>query len=151
MDRKSVALQRLRDYEFMRRAVENLRMQLRLLKLTRDSIPGFHPDRLKVKRTPGSLEDRLMEDLLYQQELEKALDQTLLWILITDGALAVLEPDELLLLRLFYIKRTPDVLAQACQLLGAEKSTVYRKRDRALKKFTTALYGAAESKEAAGA
>lgn len=141
MDRKAAALERLRDYELMRAAVENLRTQLRLVKLTRESIPGFRPDRVAVTRTPGGIEDRLMEDLLRQQELEKALEQAIMWMMVTDRALGMLEPDELTILRLLYIKKTPGALPRVCQLLGTEKSTIYRKRDKALKKFTMALYG----------
>lgn len=147
MDHRSAAMQRLCSYEIMRTAVENLRTQLRLVKLTRESIPGFRPDRVPVNRSPGGFEDRLVEDLLRQQELEKALEQTLLWMMVTDRALEVLEPDELMILRQLYIKKAPGALRRVCQLLGTEKSTVYRKRDKALGKFTMALYGAESTQE----
>lgn len=150
MDRKSAALERLRSYEVMRAAVENLRTQIRILKLQQESVPGVRTDRVAVLGSAGEPGAWLMDNIIRRQELEAALEQTLLWMLVTDRALGVLEPDELAILRLFYIKKAPGALSRACQLLGTEKSAVYRKRDKALVKFTMALFGA-ESKEPVGA
>ena len=150
MDSKAAALERLRSYEIMRSAVENLRTQIRLLKLTRESIPGIPAGQIRLSGKNYGPEIWLTENLLRVQELESALEQTLLWMMVTDRALEVLEPDELLILRRLYIKRAPGALSKVCQLLGAEKSTVYRKRDKALDKFSMALFGAG-SKEPIGA
>ena len=42
---------------------------------------------------------------------------------------------------MFYIKKAPRALETLCRLLEVEKSTVYRRRDKALQKFICGLYG----------
>lgn len=150
MNRRAEALERLRNYEAMRTAVENLRAQIRWLKLKRESVTAVCTDRVAVCRSGSRKDDRLVDSLHRTQELEEALENTLRWLLVTDRALGTLDKDELLILRRLYIKKEPSAVSRLCQILDVEKSSVYRKRDKALAKFTTALFGA-ESKEEIGA
>lgn len=140
MDRKKAAVERLRNYDAMGIAVENLQTQIRLLRLRQESIPGVRTDRVVRGGTaePGAW---LVDSIANLQELEAALEQTMLWRLVTDRALAALEPEERAILRVLYIKKSPGAVDRLCQLLEAEKSTVYRRRDKALDKLVLALYG----------
>ena len=67
------------------------------------------------------------------------------WLKITDGALAALTPEEKLILHRLYICPEKGSLDKLCQGLQVEKSSIYRKRDKALQKFTYALYGITEN------
>ena len=45
----------------------------------------------------------------------------------------------------FYIYPERGGVSRLCEELGVEQSSVYRKRDKALERFTLALYGELES------
>lgn len=57
----------------------------------------------------------------------------------TDRALAALTPEDRLVLQLMDINRVRGNGARVCELLGCENSTVYRRRDKALRQFAQAL------------
>lgn len=57
----------------------------------------------------------------------------------TDRALAILTPENRLVLQLLDISRVKCNGARVCELLGCEISTVYRRRDKALRQFAQAL------------
>ena len=149
MDRRALALDRLRSYNTMCVAAENLRGQIKLLKLHQERLHAVRTDRVVVCGQADGREDKLLDNILHRQELEASLESTLQWIHITQRALGVLENEELMILRKLYIQERPGTIAQLCQLLMVEKSSIYRKRDKALEKFTMALFGA-ESKKPIG-
>ena len=132
MNWQAEALEMLRGYERMRMAERNLKLELRRLKLEQGSIKALKTDGAGMTRNGGRNEDRLLGILQRRQEVEQALERTRCWIRATDGALSVLEKEEQLILRWFYIKGGCGTAARLCDQLGVEKSSVYRKRDRAL-------------------
>ena len=82
-----------------------------------------------------------LNNMIRRQELSDALDQAVLWVDITDHALGCLEDQEKELLVRIYIEGDWGNVTQLAQDLGMERSTVYRRRDEALRKFTVAMYG----------
>ena len=76
-----------------------------------------------------------------RQELQWRLEQAQNWLACTDRALAVLSKEEKLVLHRFYISPEKGSIERLCNELGLESSSVYRKRDKALRHFTVALYG----------
>ena len=56
-------------------------------------------------------------------------------------ALSLLGEDEQLALERFYIHRQEQHVERLCEELGYEKSRVYELKDRALRRFTIAMYG----------
>lgn len=59
----------------------------------------------------------------------------------TDKALAALSPEDRMVLQLMVISPAKGNGERLCSVLGCELSTVYRRRDRALRLFYYALYG----------
>ena len=141
MDCKKAAVARLREYENMCLAAENLRLQIRLLRQKQADISGLPTDRVVVCAGNYGRGDWLVENIAHLQQMETSLERTRQWLRITDGALAALDSEEQMLLRMFYIRKQPGTLEKLCQLLEVEKSTVYRRRDKALQKFMQSLYG----------
>ena len=45
------------------------------------------------------------------------------------------------MLQRLFITKERDSLSRLCSELGVEQSSIYRKRDKALHRFTMALYG----------
>ena len=142
MDLRAQAVERLCSYEIMCVAVKNLQDQIRWLKLHQEGIHAVRTDRVVVQCQPERKEEWLLEDIEQRQKLEIALENTRRWLKITDRALQALSKEEQLILRKLYIRKTPGAVTDLCQRLQMEKSSIYRKRDRALDKLVQALYGA---------
>jgi hypothetical protein len=83
----------------------------------------------------------LLSNLVCREELSRALTQAKLWVSATDRALGALSPEEKLILRRMYIYPERNAVERLCGELDLEQSSIYRKRDQALHRFTTALYG----------
>ena len=110
-DWKISAITRLKEYDAMKAAVQNLPVELEIC----------------------CCEDR--------QEMHSRLDAARQWVALTNRALGSLTPQEQLVLRMLYIAPQKGNVSRLCELLECEQATVYRRRDKALGKFTMALYG----------
>ena len=86
-----------------------------------------------------------MDNLVHRQELQWTLEQAKSWVRITERALRTLSPEEKLILHRMYILPERGCLDRLSMELGIEQSTIYRRRDKALHKFTMALYGIVEA------
>ena len=56
-------------------------------------------------------------------------------------ALAVLSPEEQIVIHMLFIEPTDDSVSDACEEIHKERAMVYRIRERALKKFSMAFFG----------
>lgn len=145
MNWKTEAIDKLRKFDVMRQAVRNIPEELTRLEI--DAI-AIRCDCAEDELTPEQLQlqkDALLCNRIQQQELERTLQQARLWLQTVSGAFSTLTPEEKMILTRLYIYREKGAVLRLSEELGQEQSTVYRKRDRALHKFTLALYGAAES------
>lgn len=121
---KKEAVRRLRNYDAQCRAAENLREELQ--QLTFDQVTGTLSD--------SHLKDR--------RHLRQRLRQIQVMKLQVERGLSVLTPQQRLILELMDICREKGNSDKLCQLLECELATVYRRRTKALEKFTQALFGA---------
>ncbi len=117
---KASAINRLMEYDAMEIAQENLPMELQACQKEPD-------EPLNAMAKKGDLTERLAA--------------TRRWVEQTTNALGALTPQEQLVLRMLYITPQKGNISRLCELLGCEQATVYRRRDKALEKFTMALYG----------
>ena len=145
MNWKEEAMDKLRRYDAMRQATANLPEEIKRLEAAARSLRSASAEKLAVKEGSPSAEDKLLSNLVQRQELRNALEQAGLWLRVTDRALSALTPEEKLVLHRFYIYPERGGVDRLCGELGVEQSSVYRRRDKALRKFTVALYGKTES------
>ena len=116
MDWKAMALEKLRGYAAMRASLGNLEDELALLELG-----GGDPKA--------------------QRALERAARQAQCWTRQVEAAMSVLTPEERRILDKCYVNRKRGAVDDLCGELGVEYSTVYRWRDRALRRFAKAMFG----------
>lgn len=147
MNWKEEATDRLRQYDSLRQACSNIPQQLEQLRsrIYRSKSANLQPGGSKGGYSRG--DGALLNDLVLQQELRGNLERSRSWVRMTEEALKRLTEEERLILRRLYIHPESGSLERLCQELGVEKSSVYRRRDRALEKFTLALYGAPETRQ----
>lgn len=145
MNWKEEAIRKLREYEPMRQAIVNISRQMRQLEDEYQTIRSQSFTGRRTVASPGCREDQMMNNIVRRQELQQSLDRACLWMETVDGALKVLEPEEQEILQCMYVFPQKGALDTVCDALHLEKSSIYRRRDKALRKFTLAMYGATES------
>ena len=121
---KKVVVSLLRRYDANCRAAENLKRELRQ-----------NPFKDKVD-DPWSVysQDR--------RQLRKRLRQIQAMKMQVENALATLTPQDRILLQMLDIAPAKGNGEKLCQMLGCEIATVYRRRNKALRKFAEAMFGA---------
>ena len=145
MNWKNEAMDRLRQYDAMRLAVANLPQEIRRLELASKAIRSARTDGDPVRAGGGRRrEEAILANMMTRQELQWRLEQARRWLAYTDRALEVLNPEEKMLLERFFIYPQKGIAERLCSEMGVESSSVYRKRDKALQRFTVALYGGVE-------
>jgi len=142
---KDAAMEKLRRYDSMRQALSNIPEEISRLKEEVRSVRGASCDRVYVRGGGSRREEMLIDNLVQRQELEWNLKRVKRWLAVADRGLAALLPDERLIVQRLYLHPEKGALERLCNELGVEQSTVYRKRDQALQRFTVALYGFAET------
>ncbi len=143
MNWKNEAIERLSRYTAMTQAMENIPLELVRLKQDAVKLRGCRPDRIPGGGTPGPGDDALLGNLVKREELNVAYKNAKLWVATTEKALSVLTDEERTILTRMYVTPEKGVVNALCEALGLEQSSIYRKRDQALYRFTIALYGAA--------
>jgi ArpU family phage transcriptional regulator len=144
MNWKQEAKEKLRRYNAMRLATINIPQELERLEIDARSIRSAKTDGTPVAGGGNKREEALINNILHRQELTWTLQQAQLWLQITDRALSALSSDEKQILHRLYIYPEKGGLERLCKELGMETSSVYRRRDKALKHFTIAYYGIEE-------
>lgn len=145
MNWRREAQEKLGAYADVRRSLENIPMQILWLKKQCGGVSRGWSDSPGIRATARSREDAIINNIAARQELQWSLEQARRWVKIVDRGLAVLEPEERLILEQLYMYPQAGALEKLCLDLGVEKTSIYRRRDRALEKFTRALYGVTES------
>lgn len=140
MNWKHEAMDRLQKLSVMRQAIHSIPQEMERLEAEAEGIRGLAMDAVKVAGG-GKREDALLSNLVHRQELQNAFHQANSWVNTVEGALEVLSPEERLVLERLYIYPEKRGIERLCEELQMEHSSVYRKRDRALRLFTMAMYG----------
>ena len=145
MNWKSEAIEHLRRYDAMKTAVQNIPDEIRRLEMEAVGIKAVRTDKVPVKNGVADYDDALLNSMVRREELECALNQAKLWVKTTDTALSNLTSEDKLILHRLFIANARGNIERLCMELGCEQSTVYRKRDQAIYRFTIALYGFVEN------
>lgn len=145
MNWKNEAMEKLRRYDIMRQALRNIPEEIARLKAEATLLRSASAETVHVRGGGGQREDALLNNLVQRQELEKTLRQVRQWLNVADRGLLALDQDERLILQHLYLYPQKGAIDRLCSELGLEQSSVYRKRDQALHRFTAAIYGFLET------
>ena len=141
MNWKEEAMEKLRKYGAMRLAAVNIPAEIKRLELEAKSIRSAKLDKAPSPGGENRREEALLNNIAHRQELAWMLEQANFWLRITDRALTALSHEEKQILSRLYIYPEKGNLEKLCAELKLEKSSIYRRRDKALERFTLALYG----------
>lgn len=141
MDWKAEAMARLKKYDAMEQAEKNIPEELKRLEMEAESIRCALSDVAVRGAGPSRGDDRMINNMILRKELEWALEEAKIWLASTRRAMQALNDGEKLVLKRLYIYPEKGSISRLCEELGLEQSSVYRCRDKALHKFTIAMYG----------
>jgi len=145
MNWKREAIDKLKNYEAHREALESIPKEIKRLESAYTGIRSATTDGTPVSGGGNTREDTMLSNIVHRDELKRRLKEARLWVSQVDKALAILDDEERLVLDKFYIHRAKGNVGELCERLNVEQATVYRKRDSALRRFTIALYGVTET------
>ena len=145
MDWKQEAADKLMQYEARRQSLENIPAEIRRLELDYTSLRSSTADAMPSHGNGSRREDAMLTNIVRREELARQLESARAWVALTDGGLSALDEEDKLVLDRFFVHRRKGACEQLCEELDREKAQVYRRRDRALRRFTLALYGGLES------
>lgn len=139
------AIQKLRDYENRKDAVESLTEQIKLLEDNFTAIRSATTDATPVQGgNENRREQMLIHNIATREELQNNLKIIKHEIAITEAGLKCLTETEKKILQRFYINRSKGYIERLCDELYISKTELYRQKDEALKRFTMACYGVVE-------
>ena len=141
MNWKHEAIDKLKGYDAHKAALISIPEEIQRLESAARSIRSATSDGTAVSGGGNKREDMLLSNIVLREELERQLDQAKQWVSVVERSLEILDNEEKRILELMYIHRRSGSVEQLCSELSIEKTSVYRYRDTALHKFTTAMYG----------
>lgn len=98
--------------------------------------------KIPVQGGSSKVEDSLINNIVEKERLKTNLEITKKWILRVERGLSNLSEEEKQVLDGFYMANIlTNRLEKLCDKLHCEKSTIYRIKEKALYKFTIAMYG----------
>lgn len=147
MDWKREAIEKLKEYQAKRQALESIPLEIARIESNMTSIRSGSAtgDGTPVKGGGSGREDMLINNIVKREELEISQRIAGEWVARVERGLEALNDEDRLILDRFYIMPAKGNINRLCEELGVEQATVYRRRDKALRMFTIALYGCTES------
>lgn len=143
MNWKQESKEELREYEAKRTALESIPIDIAQLRSEMSRLGGGSSS-IPVKGGGSKWEDKQINLIVKCDKLETSLAYARSWVEKVERGLAVLSPEERLILDRFYINPAKGNVDRLCGDLHLEKSAVYDRKDAALRKYTLARYGCAE-------
>lgn len=144
MNWKFEAIDKLKQYAARKSALQSIPEEIHRLENAMSRIRSGASGGTPVQGGGSGKEDMYLSNIVRRQELERSLANAQSWVEFVQKGLDFLAEDERLILERFYIYPAKGNVERLCMELGCEQSTVYRRRDAALRKFTICLYGCTE-------
>ena len=145
LDKLSAALCALKDYESMNHILSHSEAERIAIREHMEGIPSSLPSAIpRGARNPRAGEDRLISGLDKMNELAARRQQAQAYMDWFQPAWDALSEEERYVLSQFYQReegRQTDGLYEICDRFHIERSSAYKKKDRALAHLTVLLYG----------
>lgn len=143
MNWKYESMEELREYEAKRMAVESIPEEIQQLRTQMVKLGGSG-NSAPVKGGGSQWEDIQINLIVKMEKLNTSLCYAKEWCARVERGLVVLTDEERLILDRFYINPAKGNVDRLCGDLCLEKSAVYERKDRALRRYTLARYGCME-------
>lgn len=140
------ALDKLKAYNLQKAALESIPEEIALLESEAYSIRSATADGTPVQGGGSAREDRLLSNIVSREELQRMYDRAKKAVSIVDRGMQALTYDERHILEVMYINQERGCIYRLMDEYNlVEESSMYKKANKALLRFTIAMYGAKES------
>ena len=144
MDWKSIAIEKLKNHQAKKQSLVSIPLEIAEIESNMKSIRSIRSDRPTVKGG-STYDDKMLSCLVHKEELQGLLDRARLAVQEVAGALQILDQDEQLILERLYINPCKGNRERLRMELNTDNTSLYRRREAALRKFTIAMYGCMEN------
>lgn len=142
MNWKFEAIEKLKEYTARKNAITSIPEEIKRLEEDAQRIRAASTDATPVQGGGSTREDMLLSNIVHREELQRRLSDARRWVDIVDGGLAVLSDEDRLVLDRFYMHQMRGNVERLRNELGLEdERSVYKRKDKALRRFTLSLYG----------
>ena len=138
---EQVAIEDLKNHKGRMESLENIMGKIKVLQAKSISINSSSTSTAPIKGGGNRVEDKLLNNIVERERLKATYKATKYLVEITERGLSNLNEDERFVLDAFYIEKPKRHIEKCMERLCVEQSQVYRIKDRALYKFTIAMYG----------
>ena len=146
MDWKREAESKLRSYAARKNSIRRSSEEIERVQASLTGIRSAAKDGTPVSGDCSQLEDALINGIATMDELRRVQAIVCKDVQLIEDALSELDDEERLILDRFYVHRHKGHAERLQRELHLDStSTVYWKRDKALRHFTLALYGITET------
>ena len=142
---KREAIECLKDYKAKSLSINNLQDEISELTANKNGIRSATADSTPIKGGGNGREDALINSMVRLENLRTNLREVVRWVKRIERGLSALNEEEKILLTRFYIAPEKGAAERLATDLSIDIKTVYHRKDRALRKFTIAMYGCTES------
>ena len=143
MDWMREAQEELRGYKAREYSITGLKEEIAELQTEMERMGGGS-EGAPVRGGGNAYDNRQINLIVRKQKLKDALKNAEAAASRVRKALGFLEEDERRILELFYISPERDCVRKLCAEMHVEQATLYRLRERALRRYTLARYGCLE-------
>ena len=145
LDKRNATINALKDYESMNYIIENARAVIDDTQaiMTGMSSPTIF-DMPKGPHNPHAAENKIIKAMDTTDILHERLRRAQEYMEWFDPAWSALTEDEQFVLRRFYMydaSKQANSVCEICEHFNLERSSAYKKKDRALSHLSTLLYG----------
>lgn len=145
MDYRREMIENLRNFAAKKASLDYTATELKRLNAEMTRIQSATKDGTPVSGGTNHREDRLVNLIMAKMEIEAIRKETEAWVLNLERALSTLDDEDYRILDVLYIHPVHHGVEKLCDELGcAEESTIYRRKNRLLRRLTLLFYGVIE-------
>ena len=140
LDKRTATIRAMEDFENMQFIINNTEDEVKGI---RDDMVGLgspNMDGMPHTHNPQAAEDRMIDGIEKIDILKERYRQAVEYMSWFKPAWEALSEDEQYVLEVFYLTGESDV-GMICDRFGIERSSAYNRKNRALGKLSTCLYG----------
>jgi hypothetical protein len=140
LDKRTATIRAMEDYENMQFIIKNTDDEVKGI---RDSMVGLgsqNMDGMPHSHNPQAAEDRILDGIEKIDILKERYRQAVEYMNWFKPAWEAMNEDEQYVLEGFYLSGESDI-GMICDYFGIERSSAYNRKNRALNKLATRLYG----------
>lgn len=144
LDKRTAAIDALKDYSCMEYIIQNHADEVEDVRNQMTALPSGIPTGIPGQKNPHAVETRLASSLDEIDVLKERYRRALEYMEWFRPAWDALTDDECFVLSEFYLNddsKQIDAVGNICDRFHIERSSAYKKKNRALEHLTTLLYG----------